>query len=790
MTQEDPNKINASRKPVIRLKFFALQIMVLAIVILLMISSDLDRWRNLSESHISSKGITLARTIEPHAVELMAANDFEGLKRMAVSLTSSEIPQNDVISVQILDSEMQKLADSSPEARFLNSALAASNKEFSKPGLTRLPATVVVAHPLTHPETKQSIGLLRMVFSNEYFENKSQAVISSGFWYFIIGLLLSLLNTWMFSRMVQTPVHILAEAARKISEGESEVILELDSDNEIGVLIDSFNQMSHRINVHLNEMRQKNQQLEARGYELATLQHIGRSLSGILDQEMVYETIVDNVINVLSGVKRCSLLLIDEKRNEFIFRVAKGLDPEVIPESGRIPIEEGIAAKVFHTGEAVLMNDIKEDDDTRILEETVVVRSSICAPIKISGKVIGILSISNRISGIAFTESDLRLVEGVAIEAAIAIKNARTWQDLKRKVLELNTLHEVGKNLNMVLDINKLLEQVLDLTARVLGGVKTSSVILYDEESNCLQVMLYKGNRSVESLQPIRTDEGIAGKVFTRGEPIIINDFKSTDSTSSISGRSSICVPLKVKDKTIGVLSVSDKHTGEPFDNSDLEMLVTLASQISIALYNAQLYEDLEASYLSAVRALANSIDAKDAYTRGHSERVARYSMEIGRVMKMTTDEIKNLHIGALLHDIGKIGIAEAIINKSSRLTEEEYIEIKTHPSRGASIIEPAKFLREKVPLIKYHHERYDGKGYPEGLKGENIPLMARIVCVADSFDAMTSKRAYRDVMPLDEARNELVKCSGTQFDPRVINAFLEVLMDEKKIEAIEKLGK
>jgi HD-GYP domain-containing protein (c-di-GMP phosphodiesterase class II) len=115
---------------------------------------------------------------------------------------------------------------------------------------------------------------------------------------------------------------------------------------------------------------------------------------------------------------------------------------------------------------------------------------------------------------------------------------------------------------------------------------------------------------------------------------------------------------------------------------------------------------------------------------------------------------------------------------------------MKTHPARGAEIIEPARFLREKVPLIRYHHERYDGKGYPEGLKGNEIPLMARIVCVADSYDAMTSKRAYRDTMPRQEARNELIRCSGTQFDPRIVNAFLEVLEDDKKIEAIEKLGK
>jgi putative methionine-R-sulfoxide reductase with GAF domain len=391
----------------------------------------------------------------------------------------------------------------------------------------------------------------------------------------------------------------------------------------------------------------------------------------------------------------------------------------------------------------------------------------------------------------------MRLTKGIAKEAGVAIKNAKTYKDLKKKILQLNTLHEVGKTLGVVLEIDKLLDLVMDLIVKVLGGVKTCSVILYDEETEALQVMLYKGKTGMEALQPIRIGEGIAGKVFQKGEPIIINDHM--DSGVSAQGpagnknkttRSSLCVPLKVKEKPIGVLSVSDKQTGDPFDEGDLEILVTLAHQIAATIYSAQLYEDLEASYLSAVRALANSLDAKDTYTRGHSERVARYSMEIGRVMNLTTDEIKTLHIGALLHDIGKIGISESIINKSSRLTDNEFETIKTHPSRGASIIEPAKFLKEKLPLIKYHHERFDGKGYPDGLKGTDIPMLARIICVADSYDAMTSKRAYRDTMPRVEARNELIRCSGSQFDPKVVTAFLEVLVDESKLEAIEKLGK
>lgn len=773
---DEAGPVKTEPRPIVKLRIFALLLVLFSIVILSMSYSELTRWRELSENYINRKGLTLVKTIEPHTLSYIETDNIQGLERLAHTLTSPEIPENDVISVQILNSSMQKLADSSPNLALQNS------------GFINLPATVVVANPIIDPDSKQQVGVLRMVFSNRLFETRSREVFANTSLYFLLAVLVSALMTWYLLRIFHRPVLLLAEAARKISRGQLGTIVENGSSDEIGVLIESFNHMSHSINVHLNDLREKSAQLEKKNYELTTLQHIGRSLSSILEAEQLYESVVDNVINILSGVKRCSLMLVDEKNEEFIIKVAKGLEPENIPASRRVPINRGIGAKVYHSGDPVLINDLDAEEDSTMLDEAKVCRSSICVPIKHSGKVTGILSVSNRISGTPFTESDLRLVEGVAREASISLKNSLMWHDLKRKVLELNTLHEVGKTLGMVLDINKLLEMVLDLTATVLGGVKTSSVILYDEETNSLQVMLYKGSRSVETLQPIQVGEGIAGKVFEKGEPIIINDFKATPNEEG--KRSSICVPLKIKDKTIGVLSVSDKVSGATFDASDLEMLVTLASQISVTLYNAQLYEDLESSYLSAVRALANSIDAKDPYTRGHSERVARYSVEIGRTLGLNSDEIKNLHVGALLHDIGKISISESIINKNDKLSDSEYETMKTHPSRGADIIEPARFLREKVPLIRYHHERYDGKGYPEGLKGLDIPLMARIICVADSYDAMTSKRAYRDTMPRQDARNELIRCSGTQFDPKIVNAFLVVLEDENKIEAIEKLGK
>jgi len=289
---QDKGKVNVSRRPVLKLRLFVFQIVVLTAICLMMSTSELNRWRKLSETHINSKGVSLVRTIEPHVMRFIEENNLPGLKSLAQSLTSSTIPHNDVISVQILDGSLQKLAESSNEA------------PMTRGGLTHLPATVVVANPIFDPRTNQPRGTLRMVFSNRYFEEKSQEVVNSSVVYYIIGMLMALLSTWLLSRMVQTPVDMLAEAAIRMSEGEGDVRIEIDADNEIGVLVESFNQMSTRINQHLTELRHKNLNLEHKVYELSTLQHIGRSLSSILDQEMVYETIVDNVINVLSGVKR------------------------------------------------------------------------------------------------------------------------------------------------------------------------------------------------------------------------------------------------------------------------------------------------------------------------------------------------------------------------------------------------------------------------------------------------------------------------------------------------------
>ena len=196
--------------------------------------------------------------------------------------------------------------------------------------------------------------------------------------------------------------------------------------------------------------------------------------------------------------------------------------------------------------------------------------------------------------------------------------------------------------------------------------------------------------------------------------------------------------------------------------------------------------EKLEKAYLETIQTLRFTVEAKDTYTRGHSDRVSEYSVLLGKYLGLSEDDIHLLRVGGLFHDIGKIGVPDSILLKTSRLTDDEYSEIKNHPKIGAQILSNATLFEKAIPIVKHHHERYDGFGYPEKLAGENIPYLARIAAVADSFDAMTSKRTYRDSLPLDVVINEIEKNKGTQFDPNIATVFLDILRNHyDEIETI-----
>ena len=239
-----------------------------------------------------------------------------------------------------------------------------------------------------------------------------------------------------------------------------------------------------------------------------------------------------------------------------------------------------------------------------------------------------------------------------------------------------------------------------------------------------------------------------------------------------------IAVSLQRQDQVLGCLFGLDKTRGD-FDSVDSKLLTSIANESAIYLENAILFEDVRNLMMGVLHSLTSAVDAKDTYTCGHSERVAVISRRLARELGLTEPQIERIYMAGILHDVGKIGVPESVLHKTGKLTSEEFDQMKKHPQIGARILADIKQIQDLIPGVLYHHERYDGKGYPARLSGENIPLMGRIICIADCFDAMTSNRTYRRALPLEVAMIELRRCAGTQFDPTLIEAFLKVNPEE-----------
>ena len=236
----------------------------------------------------------------------------------------------------------------------------------------------------------------------------------------------------------------------------------------------------------------------------------------------------------------------------------------------------------------------------------------------------------------------------------------------------------------------------------------------------------------------------------------------------------------------IGVVSFNLKQI---FRRSELRLIISIAEQVNVVITNTDLYNELERFIVDMVKSLIQAIEAKDTYTRGHSERVGRYSMLLAEKMGLEKEQKTNLQWAAMLHDVGKIGITEVILNKPGPLTEDEYEEIKSHPTKGHAILEPLAPLRGALPGILHHHERYDGKGYPDGLKGEEIPLLGRIIAVPDTFDAITSSRAYRKGRSTQKAVEIIKSAAGSQLDARIVEIFAEIITNEEGFQDEERMG-
>lgn len=401
-------------------------------------------------------------------------------------------------------------------------------------------------------------------------------------------------------------------------------------------------------------------------------------------------------------------------------------------------------------------------------------------PLRYKGNPIGALYTSD---GDAMGDASLEAMVAMATAIGKCCSLMKLASQLEAQTTEFRALVEIGKAVNAQLDLNDLL-LLLTNTALQLTRGDTASVGVTGGDGGveiAAACGLHETRLKEEGPSGL---EKVIGEVAHSGHPILVPDTESLEADAlgemarSRGIRSVLAVPLRHGDDIAAVLAVDVCEGPRRFTPEDLDLLTVMADQASGAMENARLYGDMQDLYVATIKSLAYTIEAKDKYTRGHSDRVTEYAVAIAERMGFSPDEISTLRFAGILHDIGKIAIAEEILNKPGKLSPVEREVVQTHPAESARIIRPIGFLKDVVPIVEHHHEWFDGTGYSDGLAGDSIPKGARVLSVADAFEAMTSDRPYHSALPWPNAIAELKRGAGTQFDPDVVVVFVGMILE------------
>ena len=525
--------------------------------------------------------------------------------------------------------------------------------------------------------------------------------------------------------------------------------------------------------------------------ELVALYTACSRLNTTIDWEPLLNETLDAAIG-LAAADSGALMLIDHATGELYGASARNLADGVLTHT-RAKMGEGVIGRVAKEQQPALLVERGQIEEylKSFPQQNIV--TSVCAPLHHAGicdaeELIGALILNRHAGAAAFTEDDVRLIVAFCTQASKALQNARCYERMQRRAVQLENLIDISQNLIASLQVEHVLKSIIDRAVELLG-CEAGSLLLVDPETDELVFKVAvgpAGDKLIDTRLP--PGAGIAGTVAGSGEPLIVNDakadprhYREIDASTALHTRTLLCVPLKSKARVVGVVEVMNKVNGRPFDEDDRGLLSALAVQSAIALENAQLYSNLRSAFADTVKVITNALEARDEYTAGHTSRVTAMALDTAREMGWSTEQLEILQIGALLHDIGKIGISDSVLYKPSELTRDEYDQMMRHPIVGAKMLEKVTALQPMLPYILYHQERYDGKGYPFGLKGNEIPLEGRILAVADTFDAMTSDRPYRRGLSDEEAIAEIKRNRGTQFDPDVVDAMMRVTEKRKQ---------
>jgi diguanylate cyclase (GGDEF)-like protein len=511
---------------------------------------------------------------------------------------------------------------------------------------------------------------------------------------------------------------------------------------------------------------------------LKLLQSLGGKLNRLSSVSEIGLTIADELRGLIDYHNCRVFLRHGDDLRPIAFRGELTATPKTAMEVFACKVGEGITGRVAATGEPLLVPDAAQCEYAIVVPGTNDIEESLLAvPLDYGARTIGVIVVS-KLGTNQFDEDDLRLLEVLAGHAAVALENARLYEAQRREAEGATALLEFSRELAGAEGIEAVLEQIVESSARLLGSPQTSFWLqdALDGDLRARAAWGYDGEERAR-LFGRSIPAALLESFRERTEPYLVEPEDYAEITGpprpGSSGRYAVA-PLHVEGHW-GVIAAAAPR-GDGFGERELHLLGGLAHQAKLAVANAWSFAGLERTFIATVEALANALEANDEYTSTHARWITDTSILVGVELGLDARSLRRLQLGALLHDIGKIGISSTILSKPGPLTSGEREIIETHPALGERILAPIEQLQEVRPIVRACHERWDGSGYPDGRAGAEIPLESRIIFACDAYHAMTTDRPYRLRLPVDEALRRLAEGAGTQFDPGVVEICLRVL--------------
>lgn len=584
---------------------------------------------------------------------------------------------------------------------------------------------------------------------------------------------------------------IAAERMRSVAGGESQAALEEKFVRKDGRVVDvevtgsplTFED-SPATQVIFRDITERKQ----REREIAAVAAMSSSLRRARRVDEILPVILDQALASINA-QDATITLVQPESGDHHIVLGRGRNG--LPVGEIIPAGKGITSEVVSTAKPHLNNSFRIAPDAKVIDFPNITRTGalVIVPITAEDHVIGTLGLGR---DEPFEETDVRVLSAICDIGGAAVHRASLYEQTQRRLQHLRSLREIDNTIATSLDLNVTLDMILRQGVAELR-VDAASILLLDEH----QVLHYAAGigfrTELVKQSEIRFGEGLAGLAAKERKVITDNALRAPESLwtrgSLADAEQIVCycaAPLIAKGRVIGVLETFHRSQ-EPRDSEWRDFLLTLAGQAAIAIDNATLFNDLQTSniglreaYERTIEGWAHALSLRDMETIEHSRRVTEMTVRLAGALGMSDDQLVHVRRGALLHDIGKVGVPDSVLGKTGPLDEDEWLIMRRHPVYASEMLSTIDFLHPALPIPTYHHEKWDGTGYPAGLKGRQIPLEARIFAVIDVWDALTSNRPYREAWPEDKVMLYLQEQAGKHFDPNIVEAFFEHILQRR----------